>query len=73
MKAKKSAEAKAKMAAKAQKAAPTIEEVKEKAKKERKEEAKKMKFRETSIIDYLKSPKSFRFKELRKRVQHRRR
>jgi len=45
------------MAAKAQKAAPTIEEVKEKAKKERKEEAKKMKFREMSVIDYLKSPK----------------
>jgi len=45
------------MAARAQKAAPTIEEVKEKAKKERKEEAKKMKFREMSVIDYLKSPK----------------
>lgn len=61
------------MAARAQKSAPTIEEVKEKAKKERKEEAKKMKFREMSIIDYLKTPKkddeihdlakNFRFKE----------
>lgn len=61
------------MAARAQKSAPTIEEVKEKAKKERKEESKKMKFREMSIIDYLKTPKNddeihdlaynFRFKE----------